>query len=120
MKKLIFLALLALLFVLSACDDSNTKLTEVNMKDISVPQDFNYDMSNTVEVNLQGAWRLPAYIKTTGGNLLFKAQLNPQSGLVTKLILPKTIREVVVEYQSFAVTVNVSDGNLNYNFREMR
>lgn len=119
MKKLVFFALIVLLMVLSSCDKKATELTEVNMKDLKVPQNFNYEMNNQVEVNLQGAWRLPVYIKTTGGNLLFKAQMNPQSGISTKLILPKTIKEVVVEYQTFAVTINVRGGNLSYNFREM-
>lgn len=119
MKKLVFFALIVLLMVLSSCDKKATELTEVNMKDLKVPQNFNYEMNNKVEVNLQGAWRLPVYIKTIGGNLLFKAQMNPQSGISTKLILPKTIKEVVVEYQTFAVTINVRGGNLSYNFREM-
>jgi hypothetical protein len=119
MKKLVFFALIVLLLGLVSCDKKATELTEVSMKDLRVPQDFNYEMNNTVDVNLQGAWRLPVYIKTTGGNLLFKAQMSPENGLSTKLILPKTIKEVVVEYQTFAVTVNVRGGNLIYNFREM-
>lgn len=117
MKRLIFFILIVVLFLLGACDDTKVKLTEVKMQDLVVPDNFNYEMNNQIDVNLQGAWRLPVYIKTTGGNLLFKAQMNPTSGINTKLILPNTIKEVVVEYQTFAETINVSGGNLDFNFR---
>lgn len=119
MKKPMFFTMLILLMLIGACDKDNAKLTEVQMKDLEVPHDFDYNMNNTVDVNLQGAWRLPIYIKTTGGNLLFKAQMNPQSGIKTILVLPSTIKEVVLEYQSLTATANVSGGTLNYNFREM-
>ena len=116
MKKLFFIALVVFVMVLSSCDKSNTELTEVSMKDLEVPQDFNYNMNNTVQVDLQGAWRLPVYIKTTSGNLLLKAQMHPQNGLSTKLVLPNTIKDVVVEYQTFTVTLSVRDGDLSYDF----
>jgi hypothetical protein len=117
MKRALLIVLgLALLFLV-ACSNESNKLTEVNMSDLTVPQDFNYDMNNQVLVNLQGRWRLPVYLKTTNGNLLFKAQLNPDTGLNTRLTLPKTIKQVVVQYQMYEETINVSGGTLSFDFR---
>ena len=112
---LIIIMGLALLF-LAACSEESNKLTQVDMNNLNVPGDFNYDMNNQVLVELQGPWRLPVYIKTTSGNLLFKAQLNPATGLNTRLTLPKTIRQVIVQYQMYEQTIDVTGGSLAYDF----
>ena len=120
MKRALIIMLGLALLILAACTDESTKLTQVNMSDLKVPQDFNYDMNNQVSVNLQGLWRLPVYVTTTNGNLLFKAQLNPATGLNTRLTLPKTIKQVVVQYQMYEQTIDVSGGTLNFDFRNAK
>ncbi|MCD8481002.1 MAG: hypothetical protein LRZ88_12885 [Candidatus Cloacimonetes bacterium] len=120
MKRALIIMLGLTLFILAACSEESTKLTQVNMGDLKVPQDFNYNMNNQVSVNLQGHWRLPVYVTTTNGNLLFKAQLNPATGLNTRLTLPKTIKQVVVQYQMYEQTIDVSGGTLNFDFRNAK
>ena len=117
MQKILLFALIVMLVLISACDDSKTKLTEVDMQDLVVPQSFNYEMTGSVDVDLKGSWRIPLFIKTTSGALLFKAQMNPETGINTSLVIPKTIKEVVVEYQSISETISVSGGTLYYDFR---
>jgi hypothetical protein len=113
----ILIVLVATIILMVACDTSSEKLTQTDMNNLKVPHDFDFAMSSQVEVDIQGAWRLPLYLKTRDGNLLFKAQMNPETGISTKLTLPKTISEVVIHYQSFEVPVNVSSGSLNFDFR---
>jgi len=113
----ILIVLIATIMFIVACDTSSEELTQTDMDNLEVPQDFNFAMSSQVELDIQGAWRLPLYLKTKDGTLLFKAQMNPETGISTKLTLPKTIKEVVIHYQSFEVPVNVSSGSLNFDFR---
>ncbi|NLN36027.1 MAG: hypothetical protein GX157_08570 [Candidatus Cloacimonetes bacterium] len=117
MQKILLFALIVMLVLISACDDSKTKLTEVDMQDLVVPQSFNYEMTGSVDVDLKGSWRIPLFIKTTSGALLFKAQMNPLTGINTSLVLPKTITEVVVEYHSISETISAANGNMDYDFR---
>ncbi|MDD4814432.1 MAG: hypothetical protein PHQ29_02995 [Candidatus Cloacimonetes bacterium] len=117
MQKILLFALIVMLVLISACDDSKTKLTEVDMQDLVVPQSFNYEMTGSVDVDLKGSWRIPLFIKTTSGALLFKAQMNPETGINTSLVIPKTIKEVVVEYQSISETISVANGTMHYDFR---
>ena len=117
MQKILIFALIALFLLIGACDDSKTKLTEVDMQDLVVPQSFNYEMTGSVDVDLKGSWRIPLFIKTTSGAFLFKAQMNPLTGINTSLVLPKTITEVVVEYQSISETISVANGTMHYDFR---
>jgi len=117
MKRALFIVLGLALLLVGACSDESTKLTQVDINAIAVPQDFNYEMNNHVDVSFQGLWRLPVYLKTTDGDLLFKAQMNPETGLYTRITLPKTMKRVVVQYQMYDKTIDVSGGTLSFDFR---
>ncbi|MDD3535774.1 MAG: hypothetical protein PHC50_06505 [Candidatus Cloacimonetes bacterium] len=117
MKATIITAFVVLLLLLAGCTDKESSLTQVNMQDLKVPQGFTYEMKNKIDIEIDGSWRLPVVIKSTGGELLFKAQLNPETGLKTQLVLPKTIKKVVVEYQMYSEEISVQAGTLKRDFR---
>lgn len=106
----------ALVLLIVGCSDTKNKLVEVDISELDIPSSFNYEMSHSVNVNLQGLYRLPVTIKTKEDRILFKAQMNPATGINTKLTLPKTIQQVVVTYQMYEVTLSVTGGELNHNF----
>jgi hypothetical protein len=105
---------------MAACEDEGTKLTQVDVSELEIPADFNYEMTHDLSLDIQGSWRLPVFLKTTDGDLLFKAQLNPATGLSTKLTIPTTIKRVVLEYQLYSITLDVSSGSLVHDFRVAR
>lgn len=117
MKYILSCIMVLLLMLFAACDSTSDKLTETDIDKLKVPDGFDFEMSTQVDVDIQGAWRLPLYLKTSEGKVLFKALLNPETGMKTKLTLPKTIKEVIIQYQSFEVPVNISAGTLHFDFR---
>jgi len=120
MKRLLIIALGLTLLFLAACKDDVAKLTQVDVSELDIPADFNYTMTHDLNLDIQGSWRLPVYLKTTDGDLLFKAQLNPATGLSTKLTIPTTTKKVVLEYQMYSLTLDVSSGSLTKDFRVAR
>ncbi|KAF5045521.1 hypothetical protein DSECCO2_480430 [anaerobic digester metagenome] len=117
MKRLLIIALGLTLLLMAACKDDGTNLTQVDVSELEIPADFNYAMTHDLSLDIQGSWRLPVYLKTTDGDLLFKAQLNPATGLSSKLTIPTTIKKVVLEYQMYSLTLDVSSGSLMQDFR---
>lgn len=116
MKILLYTLLAAIMLLLTACSEKADNLVEVDMNNLEVPQGFNYDMSRNVAVDIQGAYRLPLTIKSTDGVVLFRAYLNPATGINTQLNLPSTIKSVVVLYQRFEQTVSISNNSLSFDF----
>lgn len=117
MKATVFTVFVMLLLLIGGCTEKDSTLTQVNMNDLKVPQGFTYEMKNTIDIEIYGSWRLPVVIKSKSGEELFKAQLNPETGLKTKLVLPKTVKNVVVEYQMYSEEISVQAGTLKRDFR---
>lgn len=91
-------------------------LTGVDIQELNVPSDFNYQMSRNVSINIIGAYRLPLTIRTTDGDVLLKAVMNPEFGIQTKLNIPGTVQSVVLAYQGQEVNINISSGVMQYDF----
>ena len=115
MRKLTLVLLSLLLMVLAACSDKES-LTQVNIQELDVPQDFNYNMNSQIAVDIQGPYRLPLSITTVDGNLLFRAYLIPEQGINTRLSLPTSIKKVVLNYRGLEKTVAISQNSLSYDF----
>ncbi len=109
------LAIVAILFA-AGCTDKNEPLTEANMSELKVPQNFDYEMSRMVEINLVGAHRLPVTIMTTDGKVLYRGMMQPESGLQTKFQMANAFTRVVLVYHVHEVTVNVRNNRIEYNF----
>ncbi|MDZ4122461.1 MAG: hypothetical protein U1C33_08560, partial [Candidatus Cloacimonadaceae bacterium] len=116
MKYIVLLLALSMLLLISACSNKEDKLTAVDINSLNIPQDFDYDMSRNVSINLQGAFHLPVTIASKDGNVLLRTMMNPETGLQTKLTFPSSIKQVVLKYQRHEVTVNVSPNGIAYNF----
>jgi hypothetical protein len=117
MKRIaLILALAISLLLMVGCSDTEDELSEADILQLNIPQDFNYEMYRSVEIDISGAYRLPLSIRTKDNNLLFKAQMNPVTGIKTKLTLPKTIEQVVLAYQMHEITISVTDGEIAYDF----
>lgn len=118
MKRSIILALL-LILLLAACSDKD-KLVQVDIQNLNVPQDFNYNMNRQITVDIQGPYRLPVSITTLEGNLLFRAYLIPEQGISTRLSMPTTIKKVLVHYRGLEQEVSLSGNSISYNFNNSR
>ncbi len=116
MKYIVLLLALSMLLLVGACSDKEEKLTAVEMNSLNVPQDFNYEMSRNVNINLQGAFHLPVTIATKDGNVLLKTMMNPENGVQTMLTFPSSIKQVVLKYQRHEVTVSIGPNGISYNF----
>ncbi len=116
MKTLLSILAIVTMLVVAGCSDKNEPLTEANMSELKVPQNFDYEMSRMVELNLVGAHRLPVTIKTTDGKVLYRGMMLPGSGLQTKFQLANAITRVVLIYHVHEVTVNVRNNRIEYNF----
>ncbi len=116
MRTIFAIIMVALILISAGCTDKADKLTEVKIKDLNVPQDFDFEMMRSVNVDLQGVFRLPVTISTESGEVLYQAMMIPASGLHTKLTLPSAIKKVVLTYHTQEVTVKVTGNSLSYSF----
>ncbi len=115
MRKLAIVLMSLVLVVLAACSEKEN-LTQVNIQELDVPQDFNYNMNSQISVDIQGPYRLPLSITTVDGNLLFRAYLIPEQGISTRLSLPTSIKKVVLHYRGLEKTVSITQNTLSYSF----
>lgn len=109
------LALLVLLFAVG-CSEKSEKLTEADIHDIKVPQDFDYEMSRMVEFDFTGAYRLPLTISTPEGKLLYRGMMLPGKSMNTKINLASTVRKVVVAYHAQEITLDINGNSISHNF----
>lgn len=116
MRTFIAILMTVLILLSVGCTDKAEKLTEVKIKDLNVPQDFDFETMRSVTVNLQGSFRLPVTISTETGEVLYRAMMSPTTGLNTKLTLPSAYKKVVLTYHTQVVTVKVTGNTLSYSF----
>ncbi len=116
MKVLFGLLAITMLLLVLGCAEKSEKLTEVNMNELKVPQNFNYDMSKMVEVNLAGSYRLPVTISSLDGKVLYRGIMLPGTGMKTKLRLANTNSKVMIAYHDQEVILSVNGNKITYNF----
>ncbi|MDD4308989.1 MAG: hypothetical protein PHO32_01280 [Candidatus Cloacimonetes bacterium] len=116
MKAIIFVFALIAMMMVFGCSDKTEKLTEVPINELNVPQNFDYQMSRTIELNLQGIHKAPLTITSMEGKVLYKGMMNPETGIETKINLASVNRKVRVVYHVYDLELNVTGNNLSHTF----
>lgn len=107
---------LTILMLIAGCSDKSEKLTEAAMQDLQVPQNFDYQMSRMIEIDLRGAHRVPLTITSMDDKILYRGMMNPATGIVTKINLTSVTRKVRVIYHAHDLELSISNNSLSHDF----
>jgi len=130
MKKNIFLLFAAALLFLSACDlvtKNETNDDPININNIEVPEEFTYNTSQSVKVNLMVTsaygdpidgivFKVYTAHPDGGGKLIVKGTTLENGEYNTSLIVPKGCSQLTVESAIETITLPVVNGELTYEY----
>lgn len=131
MKKEYFLAL-ALLALIQVTFTSCKKLENVepkpvivptvtNFKQIKVDPSFDWKSTSNVTLNIAAA-NTPVTItntlvvKTETGVIIYKKLQKMNEAFTTNVVVPSSLKKVVVSYGSIVKTIDISNKTINFNF----
>ncbi|MCF7912742.1 MAG: hypothetical protein K9M99_09450 [Candidatus Cloacimonetes bacterium] len=121
MKLIIKIVLLGLVLVglFSGCSFSNEETTPVDINDLQISDDFNFETERWINVELHALYTGTFYLKDMEDNMLFKGSIDQFNGFVQKIKLPSAITQVRIEYHevdSEYKNYEIRDNEIVYSF----
>ncbi len=118
MIKLVLLVIL-LLGLLSGCSSSDETKDPVDINDLQIADDFNFETERWINVELHALYTGTFYLKDMQDNMLYKGTIDQYEGFVQKIKLPTRITEVKIEYyevENLTKNYRIRDNEIVYSF----
>jgi len=91
-------------------DPQNPNLPK-NMNELKANDDFSWKTSKDVTLTITGSHKMTISVKTKKGETVFMGLSVPGTELKTKVSIPTTEKELVVNYGPFSNTYTISSDN---------
>jgi len=118
MKRIIFILLIISAVTTSCRKDFNDKQQESigTMSDMEVSDSFNWKTTKDYVFNLSGSTKDFVQIKSTEGDIYYKALLYPGKEHITKVTIPSYVKQVELVYLNQKIVVQLDANKIDYSF----
>jgi len=125
MKKLLFIAILFIVTLVSCQKDFNVTpdTTIKSTKDLKVSSTFDWKTSKEITLNIIGMTDINPKISNTlyvksyvGDTTYYKNLLYMNSNYIIKFVVPTTETKVTLVYGSKTVTIDLVSNDITYNY----
>ena len=124
MKKLLFIAILFIVTLVSCQKDFNANPDIIKpTKELNVNSTFNWKTSKEITLNIIGMTDINPQISNTlyvksivGDTTYYKNLLYMNSNYIIKFVVPTTETKVTLVYGSKTVTIDLVSNDITYNY----